>query len=98
MGWRCTALDLYISVAGDSQVNQLKDSRVKASDFEVKAVVGRGHFGEVAVVAEKRTGKIFAMKTMKKGDILRQSDVWPHPHDHVICVTKDSLSLGSLFP
>lgn len=39
-------------------------------DFEVRAVVGRGHFSEVQVVREKATGDVCALKVMNKA-ILR---------------------------
>ena len=56
-------------------MEKLKKLRVSASDFDVKGVIGRGHFGEVKVVREKSTNDVFAMKVMKKDEILKQSDV-----------------------
>ncbi|XP_022914503.2 citron Rho-interacting kinase [Onthophagus taurus] len=47
-------------------IGVLKKLRVNLSDFEIKNVIGRGHFGEVHVVKEKQTGHIYAMKTIKK--------------------------------
>jgi len=44
-------------------------------DFEVKKVIGRGHFGEVQVVREKQTGDVYAMKTLRKSDTLSQQAV-----------------------
>lgn len=45
---------------------ELKQLRVNLSDFEVKSVIGRGHFGEVHVVKERQTGDFYALKTVKK--------------------------------
>lgn len=56
-------------------VYQSKNNRMKASDFEVKAVIGRGHFGEVRVVREKATDAIYAMKVLRKTDLLAQPEV-----------------------
>lgn len=42
-------------------------------DFEVRAVVGRGHFSEVQVVREKATGDVFALKVMRKA-VLRAKE------------------------
>lgn len=53
-------------------INSIKQLRVNISDFEVKNVIGRGHFGEVHVVKEKQTGDIYAMKTIKKHISLEQ--------------------------
>ena len=49
--------------------------RIKASDFEVKDVIGRGHFGEVQVVREKHTETVYAMKTLRKQETLSQPEV-----------------------
>lgn len=49
-------------------IYNLKHIRVNITDFEIKDVIGRGHFGEVHVVREKQTGDIYAMKTIKKCD------------------------------
>ena len=51
---------------------------MKASDFEVKAVIGRGHFGEVQVVREKTSNAVFAMKVLRKSDLLNQPEVIAH--------------------
>lgn len=53
-------------------LNTLKQLRVNLSDFDIKNVIGRGHFGEVHVVKEKQTGDIYAMKTIKKYKSLEQ--------------------------
>jgi citron Rho-interacting kinase len=48
--------------------------RVKANDFNVKGIIGQGHFGEVRVVEENETKGIYAMKMMRKDHILQQVD------------------------
>ncbi|XP_050504436.1 citron Rho-interacting kinase [Diabrotica virgifera virgifera] len=47
-------------------IKHVKRLRVNITDFEIKNVIGRGHFGEVHLVKEKQTGDVYAMKTMKK--------------------------------
>ena len=54
---------------------ELKSLRVNLKDFEVKKIIGRGHFGEVQVVREKATGDVYAMKTLRKEDTLLQQNV-----------------------
>lgn len=44
-------------------------------DFEVKSVVGSGHFADVKVVREKVTGDVYAMKVMSKESLLAQEHV-----------------------
>ena len=56
-------------------MNTLKYLRVGIDDFEVKNVIGRGHFGEVEVVREKRTGDVYALKVLRKADTLAQKNV-----------------------
>ncbi|XP_051981423.1 citron rho-interacting kinase [Xyrauchen texanus] len=44
-------------------------------DFEVRGVVGRGHFSEVQVVKERATGDVYAMKIMEKTCLRSQDQV-----------------------
>lgn len=44
-------------------------------DFEVKSVVGCGHFADVKVVREKVTRDVYAMKVMSKESVLAQEHV-----------------------
>lgn len=53
-------------------ISELRRSRVNVSDFEVKNVVGCGHFGVVHVVKERQTGDVYAMKVLRKSDSLNQ--------------------------
>ncbi|XP_059405353.1 citron rho-interacting kinase isoform X6 [Carassius carassius] len=43
-------------------------------DFEVRGIVGRGHFSEVQVVKEKATGDVYAMKIMDKTSLRSQDN------------------------
>ncbi|CAN7984770.1 unnamed protein product [Ixodes hexagonus] len=63
-------LDKYQSI-----VTELRHLRVSISDFEMKAVIGRGHFGDIHMVKEKATGDIYAMKILRKDDTLSQREV-----------------------
>ncbi|KAJ3196329.1 Serine/threonine kinase [Entophlyctis luteolus] len=54
-----------------SSLNKIQaPMEVKLSDFQMLAVLGRGGFGKVLLVEEKKTGNILAMKAMKKDVIL----------------------------
>lgn len=44
-------------------------------DFDKIAVIGRGAFGEVRLVKDKQTGKISAMKMLKKTEMMRKNQV-----------------------
>nr|CAI5863093.1 unnamed protein product [Callosobruchus analis] len=47
-------------------IKEIKQLRVNLSDFEIKNVIGRGHYGEVHLVKERQTGDVYAMKAMRK--------------------------------
>uniref|UniRef100_A0A8C8D8H2 protein kinase C n=1 Tax=Oncorhynchus tshawytscha TaxID=74940 RepID=A0A8C8D8H2_ONCTS len=44
-------------------------------DFKLIAVLGRGHFGKVLLSEYKRTGSVYAIKALKKGDIVARDEV-----------------------
>ncbi|KAL1022894.1 hypothetical protein UPYG_G00033850 [Umbra pygmaea] len=44
-------------------------------DFKCLAVLGRGHFGKVLLAEYKCTGEMFAIKALKKGDIVSRDEV-----------------------
>lgn len=44
-------------------------------DFEVRGIVGRGHFSEVQVVKERASGDVYAMKIMEKTSLRSQDQV-----------------------
>lgn len=54
------------------------DYRMSVADFDMRKIIGRGAFGEVRVCREKRTGKVYAIKTMRKTEMLKKNQV-----DHV---------------
>ncbi|XP_033747318.1 citron Rho-interacting kinase-like isoform X2 [Pecten maximus] len=54
---------------------EIKKLRIKATDFEVKDAIGRGHFGEVLVVREKSTDTVYAMKILRKNETLAQQEI-----------------------
>lgn len=49
--------------------------RVGIQDFELMKVLGRGAFGKVMQVRKKDTGKIYAMKILKKAAIVARNQV-----------------------
>uniref|UniRef100_A0A8C6TRZ0 protein kinase C n=1 Tax=Neogobius melanostomus TaxID=47308 RepID=A0A8C6TRZ0_9GOBI len=44
-------------------------------DFNCISVLGRGHFGKVLLAEYKKTGKLYAIKALKKGDIVTRDEV-----------------------
>uniref|UniRef100_A0A8C2RMJ4 Citron Rho-interacting kinase n=1 Tax=Capra hircus TaxID=9925 RepID=A0A8C2RMJ4_CAPHI len=56
-------------------IAELQELQPSVKDFEVRSVIGCGHFAEVQVVREKATGDVYAMKVMKKKALLAQEQV-----------------------
>lgn len=44
-------------------------------DFRTVAVLGRGHFGKVLLAQHKRSSEIYAIKALKKGDIIARDEI-----------------------
>uniref|UniRef100_A0A7M4G002 Rho-associated protein kinase 1 n=1 Tax=Crocodylus porosus TaxID=8502 RepID=A0A7M4G002_CROPO len=55
-------------------VNKMRDLRMKAEDYEVVKVIGRGAFGEVQLVRHKSSRKVYAMKLLSKFEMIKRSD------------------------
>ena len=50
---------------------RLRRTRIGLEDFRTVKVIGKGAFGEVRLVQKVDTGKIYAMKTLKKGEMFK---------------------------
>uniref|UniRef100_A0A8C2PSV5 Serine/threonine-protein kinase MRCK alpha n=1 Tax=Cyprinus carpio TaxID=7962 RepID=A0A8C2PSV5_CYPCA len=54
--------------------SKVKQMRLHKEDFEILKVIGRGAFGEVAVVKVKNADKVFAMKILNKWEMLKRAE------------------------
>ncbi|OJD15566.1 AGC/AKT protein kinase [Emergomyces pasteurianus Ep9510] len=54
---------------------ETRQKSLKMEDFELLKVVGRGSFGRVIQVMKRDTGRIYAMKTLRKAHIISRSEV-----------------------
>ncbi|EFJ43530.1 serine/threonine protein kinase 19 [Volvox carteri f. nagariensis] len=59
----------------ESNFTRLQRQRMTADDFDSLRIIGRGAFGEVRVVREKLTGKVMAMKKLRKAEMLSRGQV-----------------------
>ncbi|XP_060768451.1 serine/threonine-protein kinase N2 [Neoarius graeffei] len=48
---------------------------LQMDDFICISVLGRGHFGKVLLAEYKSTGKLYAIKALKKGDVVTRDEV-----------------------
>ena len=44
-------------------------------DFIIIKVIGRGTYGKVSVVQKKKTGEVYALKSVKKEDIIEKNQI-----------------------
>ncbi|KAM6972323.1 serine/threonine-protein kinase N1 isoform 2-T2 [Aplochiton taeniatus] len=58
-----------------SSVSKQKKGPLSLQDFRLIAVLGRGHFGKVLLSEYKKTGTMYAIKALKKGDIVSRDEV-----------------------
>uniref|UniRef100_A0AAQ4RPU7 Rho-associated protein kinase 1 n=1 Tax=Gasterosteus aculeatus aculeatus TaxID=481459 RepID=A0AAQ4RPU7_GASAC len=67
------SIDNFLSRYKDT-ISKIRDLRMKAVDYEVVKVIGRGAFGEVQLVRHKATCKVYAMKLLSKFEMIKRSD------------------------
>eukprot|EP00735_Rhodelphis_limneticus_P014091 TRINITY_DN807_c0_g1::TRINITY_DN807_c0_g1_i1::g.25283::m.25283 TRINITY_DN807_c0_g1::TRINITY_DN807_c0_g1_i1::g.25283 ORF type:complete len:395 (+),score=100.76,sp/P54644/KRAC_DICDI/51.80/2e-122,Pkinase/PF00069.20/1.7e-73,Pkinase_Tyr/PF07714.12/9.7e-31,Pkinase_C/PF00433.19/5.7e-11,Kinase-like/PF14531.1/5.2e+02,Kinase-like/PF14531.1/0.00044,APH/PF01636.18/0.042,Kdo/PF06293.9/0.11 TRINITY_DN807_c0_g1_i1:85-1185(+) len=58
-----------------SPTNESKEPHVTMDDFELIKVIGKGSYGKVMLVKKKDTGRLYAMKVLKKANILQKKQV-----------------------
>ncbi|CAB1329569.1 unnamed protein product [Coregonus sp. 'balchen'] len=76
---------------------RLKRTRLGLEDFESLKVIGRGAFGEVRLVQKKDTGHVYAMKILRKADMLEKEQVGHIRAERDILVEADSLWVVKMF-
>ncbi|KAK5840845.1 hypothetical protein PVK06_009750 [Gossypium arboreum] len=54
---------------------RMQRHKMGADDFEPLTMIGKGAFGEVRICREKATGHVYAMKKLKKSEMLRRGQV-----------------------
>ncbi|KAI8784639.1 serine/threonine-protein kinase MRCK alpha [Biomphalaria glabrata] len=52
----------------------IRQNRLLRDDFETLKIIGRGAFGEVAVVKEKASENVYAMKILNKWEMLKRAE------------------------
>lgn len=59
----------------ESDFLRLRRVRMGVEDFITVKVIGKGAFGEVRLVQKADTGKIYAMKTLRKSEMVKKDQV-----------------------
>lgn len=63
------------SSAPSTKTTRFGSSQIGMKDFRSVAVLGRGHFGKVLLTQHKRTNEMYAIKALKKGDIIARDEI-----------------------
>lgn len=58
-----------------SPINTLSKDRTSIEDFEIIKPISRGAFGRVFLARKRATGDLFAIKVLKKADMIRKNSV-----------------------
>ncbi|CAI9782640.1 unnamed protein product [Fraxinus pennsylvanica] len=59
----------------ETEYMRLKRHKISVDDFDLLTIIGRGAFGEVRLCREKISGKIYAMKKLKKSEMVSRGQV-----------------------
>ncbi|XP_047172775.1 serine/threonine-protein kinase 38-like [Vigna umbellata] len=59
----------------ETEYMRLQRHKMGVDDFELLTMIGKGAFGEVRVCREKTSGHVYAMKKLKKSEMLRRGQV-----------------------
>nr|GLL42716.1 serine/threonine-protein kinase tricorner [Ipomoea trifida] len=59
----------------ETEYMRLQRHKMGADDFELLTMIGKGAFGEVRICRENTTGHVYAMKKLKKAEMLRRGQV-----------------------
>ncbi|KAK0143999.1 Serine/threonine-protein kinase MRCK beta [Merluccius polli] len=74
----------------------VKQMRLHRDDFEMLKVIGRGAFGEVAVVKMKETERVYAMKILNKWEMLKRAETACFREERNVLVNGDSQWITAL--
>lgn len=71
--------------------------KMGVDDFELLTIIGRGAFGEVRLCREKTTGNVYAMKKLKKSEMLRRGQVEHVKAERNLLAEVDSTCIVKLY-
>ncbi|KAK4768631.1 hypothetical protein SAY87_003772 [Trapa incisa] len=81
----------------ETEYMRLQRCKIGIDDFEQLTVIGRGAFGEVRLCRAKSTGEIYAMKKLKKSEMLRRGQVEHVRSERNLLVEVDSRYIVQLY-
>lgn len=81
----------------ETEYMRLQRHKMGADDFELLTMIGKGAFGEVRVCREKNTGQVYAMKKLKKSEMLRRGQVEHVKAERNLLASVDSNCIVKLY-
>lgn len=81
----------------ETEYMRLQRRKIGIDDFEQFALIGKGAFGEVRLCRAKTTGEIFAMKKLKKSEMLKRGQVEHVRSERNLLAEVDSRCIVQLF-
>lgn len=64
-----------LEIPSRQSATNLQSSRLQMDNFRLLSVLGRGHFGKVILSQLKSSNQYYAIKALKKGDIITRDEV-----------------------
>lgn len=81
----------------ETEYMRLQRHKMGVDDFELLTIIGRGAFGEVRLCREKSTGHVYAMKKLKKSEMLRRGQVEHVKAERNLLAEVDSTCIVKLY-
>ncbi|XP_073045965.1 uncharacterized protein [Primulina eburnea] len=81
----------------ETEYMRLQRHKVGIDDFEQLTIIGKGAFGEVRLCRAKSTGEIYAMKKLKKSEMLSRGQVEHVRSERNLLVEVDSRCIVKLY-
>ncbi|KAG9445696.1 hypothetical protein H6P81_011824 [Aristolochia fimbriata] len=81
----------------ETEYMRLQRHKMGVDDFEQLTMIGKGAFGEVRICREKANGNVYAMKKLKKSEMLRRGQVEHVKAERNLLAEVDSNCIVKLF-
>lgn len=81
----------------ETEYMRFQRHKIGVDDFELLTIIGRGAFGEVRLCREKTTGNVYAMKKLKKAEMLRRGQVEHVKSERNLLAEVDSACIVKLY-
>ncbi|KAK6932043.1 Protein kinase domain [Dillenia turbinata] len=81
----------------ETEYMRLQRHKMCVDDFELLTIIGRGAFGEVRLCREKSTRNVYAMKKLKKSEMLRRGQVEHVKAERNLLAEVDSACIVKLY-